>query len=71
MFAKRKRNDNGCSSEDRCFPHVKGFREEGSLNHKIDSLSTKDSRIYVDLPWEKCLYELAWKMKDTHMGCNK
>jgi hypothetical protein len=37
MSAKRQKYDKDYSSEDICFPHVKGFREEGSPNHKIDS----------------------------------
>jgi hypothetical protein len=51
-------------------PLVKGFREEGSPNRKIDFPHMKDSGTYVDPPWEKCSKEQAWQMKDTQMGCN-
>jgi hypothetical protein len=71
MSTKRQKYDKDYSSEDVCFPHVKGFHEEGSMNHKIDSLRMKDSRIYVDPPWENFSWELAWQTKDTWMGCNK
>jgi hypothetical protein len=53
MSAKRQKYDKDYSSEDICFPHVKGSPEEDSLNHKIDSLCMKYSGIYVDPPWER------------------
>jgi hypothetical protein len=52
--AKRRKYDKDYSSEDICFPHVKGFREEGTPNRKTNSPHMKDPGIYVDSPWEKC-----------------
>jgi hypothetical protein len=70
-YAKRWKYDKDYSSEDICCPLVKGFREEGSLNRKIDSPCRKDLGMYEDPSCEKCLKEKSWQMKDMRMGCNE
>jgi hypothetical protein len=54
-YVNIRKYDKDYSSEDICFPHVKGFCEEGSLNRKIDSPRMKYPGVYVDSSWEKCL----------------
>jgi len=54
---KRREYDKDYSSEDISFPLVKGFREEGIPNRKIDSPCMKQPRIHEDPSWEKCLKE--------------
>ena len=69
--AKIQRYDKGYSSEDICFPLVKGFHKEGIPNHKIDSLHMKYLGVLEDLSWKKCSKELTWQTKDTWVECNK
>jgi hypothetical protein len=68
---KRQRYDKSYSSEDICFPLVKGFHKEGSPNRKIDSPHMKYPGIREDPSWGKCSKELTWRMKDTWIGCNE
>ena len=67
---KRQKYDKDYLSEDICYPLMKGFCEEGSLNRKNDSPHMKHSGIHEDSSWENYLKEMTWQMKDTWMGCN-
>jgi hypothetical protein len=68
---KRLREDKNYSSDDICFPLVKGSHKYDSPNHKTDFPHTKYLEVLEGMSWKKCSKESTWQMKDTCMGRNK
>jgi hypothetical protein len=66
---KRQKYDKDYSSEDICFPLVKGTHEAGIPNCKTDSPHMKHPGIHKDSPWKKCSKELTWRTEDTWTEC--
>jgi hypothetical protein len=68
---KRRMYDREYSSDDICFPLLKGFHKEDNLNCRTDSPCERHLGIYAASPQIKYSKDLTWWTKDTWMECNK